>query len=426
MTYSDIMSYTKNLTLILLLVAGCASDSPTDHPYAIKSEYGVTDPEFQQTMGNLLGPPFLPGNTATTLLNGDQTFPAMLEAIESAERSITFETYIYWRGKIGEAFADALTKKAKAGVKVYVILDKFGTLQIDPEYIKKMRAAGARVVEYHPLRWYDVPWTIKFNNRTHRKLLVIDGKVGFTGGIGIADEWGGNAESAKVYRDTHYRIDGPVVSQLQAAFVDNWMEATGEVLHGDNFFPKVANAGDQWAQVFKSSPRGGSESMELMYCLSITAAKKNIRLATGYFVPDDLMKTTLVRARERGVSVQIIVPGETTDEKLVRFASIARWGELLKAGVEIYEYGPAMFHCKLMIVDDAWVSIGSANLDNRSFRLNDEANLNVLDPVFASEQIRIFEADLTKCEQILFKEWENRPLHRKATDSFLTIFGWLM
>jgi cardiolipin synthase len=244
--------------------------------------------------------------------------------------------------------------------------------------------------------------------------------------LGIADEWAGNAQSSKVYRDTHYRIDGPVVSQLQSAFAENWMETTGEVLLGNDFFPKIANAGTQRAQVFKSSPRGGSESMELMYFLSIAAAKKNIRLATGYFVPEDLMTRSLIRARQRGVSVQIIVPGRTTDEKLVRFASRARWGELLKAGVQIYEYGPAMYHSKLMIVDDAWVSIGSANLDNRSFRLNDEANLNVLDAQFASEQIRIFEADLMKSDQITYEKWMTVPPTGKAADSFLTIFGWLM
>lgn len=420
------MSRMKSLIVLLLVLTGCAHDSPTEHPYSITSEYSVSDPEFQRTMGSLLGPSFLPGNKATTLLNGDQTFPAMLEAIEAAERSITFETYIYWRGRIGESFADALARKAGQGVKVNVILDKIGALQIDPDYIKRMRAAGAKVIEYHPLRWYDIPWANKLNNRTHRKLLIIDGKVGFTGGIGIADEWAGNAESSKVYRDTHYRVDGPVVSQLQSAFVDNWMETTGEVLHGDDFFPKIENAGDQWAQVFKSSPHGGSESMELMYFLSIAAAKKNVRLATGYFVPDDLMKTTLIDARKRGVSVQILVPGKTTDEKLVRFASHARWGELLKAGVEIYEYGPAMYHCKLMIVDDAWVSIGSANLDNRSFRLNDEANLNVLDPHFAAEQIRIFDTDLTKTRRITYDQWSKRPLPKQLIDSFLTLFGWLM
>lgn len=412
--------------VILFVVSGCASDPPTEHPYEIKSKYGVADPAFQQTIGNLLGAPFVPGNSTTTLQNGDEIFPAMLDAIATAKETITFETYVYWKGEVGASFAAAFAERASQGVKVHVILDKFGADRIDPEYLKLMRKAGVEVVEYHPLRWYDIGWANKLNNRTHRKLLIIDGTLGFTGGVGIADEWMGKAETSKQYRDTHYRVRGPVVSQLQSAFVDNWMEATGIVLHGDEYFPKVANTGEQWAQVFKSSPRGGSESMELMYLLSMTAAARNIRLVTPYFVPDTLTIKTLISARRRGVSVQIIVPGATIDEKIVRSASRARWGELLKAGVEISEYGPAMLHSKLMIVDDAWVSIGSANLDNRSFRLNDEANLNVLDPLFAAEQIRIFDQDLAHSQYITFENWENRPPHSKAVESFVTFFGWLM
>jgi cardiolipin synthase len=382
-------------------------------------------------MGNLLGPPILGGNQTTTLLNGNQIFPPMLEAIRSAKKNINFETFVYWSGQLGAEFATALSDKARQGVKVHVIIDTIGSNRIDSKYVKQMTDSGVELVKYHPLHWWEIGYDVgfaedKINNRTHRKLLIVDGEVGFTGGAGIADEWIGDADSPDHWRDTHYMIKGPAVAQLQSAFVDNWMETTGRVLHGEDYFPPLPDAGQQWAQVFKSGPQGGSESMELMFLLSIAAAEKNIRLGSAYFVPDDLTRQALIDARKRGVSVQIIVPGPRIDVKIVRRASRARWGELLNAGVEIDEYQPTMYHCKLMIVDDRWVSIGSANLDNLSFRTNDEANLNVLDPPFAAEQIRIFDEDLQHARRISYEEWRGRPFGEKLMESTATMFGWLM
>ena len=405
---------------------GCADDKPTEHPYRVEHRHAIGSGEFERTVGNLLGPPLVAGNAVTTLVNGDQIFPPMLEAIRAAKRTIDFETYIYWRGEIGQKFTDALSERASNGVEVHVILDVVGSDKIDKQYVKRMRDAGAKVVEFHHLKLYDWTSAQKLNNRTHRKLLIVDGEVGFTGGVGIADEWAGNADSPKHYRDTHYQLQGSVVAQLQAAFADNWMGSTGEVIHGDAYFPELHDSGKLRAQVFKSSPQGGSESMELLYLLSMAAAEKNIRLGSAYFVPDDLTIRTLIDATKRGVSVQIIVPGKLIDEKVVRPASRARWGELLKAGVEIYEYQPTMYHSKQMIVDDAWVSIGSANLDNRSFRLNAEANLNVMDRDFAQEQIRVFEDDLAQCKQITYEQWQHRPANEKMFESFAAVFGWLM
>src|SRR5262245_14290952 len=325
----------------LLFGAGCPSDGPTDHPYRIVTEYTVGDEEFKRTIGNLLGPGLVGGNTIKTLVNGDQIFPAMLEAIRSARKTINFETYVYWSGTVGKQFTDALSERAANGVKVHVILDPIGSDRIDKKYIKQMRDAGVEVLEYHQLRLIDpAGWVNRLNNRTHRKLLIVDGKVGFTGGVGIADEWLGNAESDAHWRDNHYQVTGPIVWQLQAAFLDNWMEATGKVLHGDQYFPAIENAGGQWAQVFQSSPHGGSESMQLMYLLSIAAARKTVRISSAYFVPDDLTIQSLIDARERGVKVQIVVPGKKIDVRVVHPASRARWGKLLKAGVEIHEYLP--------------------------------------------------------------------------------------
>ena len=414
------------LAALIFALIGCTDDRPTELPYHVSHKYGVGDAEFQRTVGNLLGPPLVDGNSTTTLVNGQQIFPAMLEAIRGAKRTINFETYVYWRGKVGQEFTDALCDRASNGVKVHLVIDPCGSDKIDPNYLKRMRDCGIKVVEYHHLKWYDWTSAQKLNNRTHRKLLVVDGEVGFTGGVGIADEWDGNADSPDHWRDTHYKITGPAVAQLQAAFADNWMGSTGEVLDGDEYFPELKETGHHREQVFKSSPQGGSESMELLYLLSLASAQKNIRLCSAYFVPDDLTIRALLDARRRGVSVQIIVPGRRIDEKLVRRASRARWGELLKAGVEIYEYQPTMYHVKQMIIDGLWVSIGSANLDNRSFRLNAEANLNVMDRDFAQEQIRVFEDDLKQSKQITYEHWQHRSANQKMFESFATFFGWLM
>ena len=381
--------------------------------YVIEHRFGVDDPQFIRSMGQLLGPGLLPGNRIVALHNGDHIFPAMLKAIHSATKTITFETYIYWSGAIGQEFSDALCERARAGVKVHVLLDWAGSGKIDEQYLAALKQAGAEVERYHPIRWYSLA---KINNRTHRKLLVVDGIIGFTGGVGIADLWKGNAESKDTWRDSHFQLTGPAVAQMQAAFTDNWTKTRAKVLYGDDYFPTNQPAGDSLAQVFKSSQGEGSESVRLMYLLSIASAKKSIRLEAAYFVPDDLSVQTFVAARQRGVSIEIIVPGPHTDTKIVQSASRSRWGELLDAGVQIYEYQPTMYHCKVLIVDDLWVSVGSTNFDDRSFRLNDEANLNIYDAAFAKEQATVFENDKTKSRLMTRAEFKNRSGVRKVID----------
>jgi cardiolipin synthase len=410
------------LAIFFAAQPGCVQERPIY--YQISSKYTVHDPQFARTIGNLLGPALMPGNSVVSLPNGKQIFPAMLEAIRAAQKSITLETYVYWKGTIGKEFADALAERAHAGVKVFVLIDWFGGGKIDGDYIREMREAGAQVKQYHAFHWYDIDSWHNLDHRTHRKILVVDGVIGFTGGVGIADEWRGDADSPTHWRDNHYRILGPVVSQLQAAFIDNWMQTTGHVLQGDEFFPPIRPTGNQFAQMFKSSSTGGSENMELLFLLSVAAASDNIRMESAYFVPDSLTRKRLIEARKRGVKVQIIVPGAHIDEKIVRAASRAHWGELLKEGVEIYEFQPTMIHCKQLIVDDFWVSIGSANIDNRSFRINDEANLNVMDAPFAAEQIGLFDKDLKRCRQITYKLWQNRSLGEKIANAFSTLLEW--
>jgi cardiolipin synthase len=252
-------------------------------------------------------------------------------------------------------------------------------------------------------------------------LLVIDGRVGFTGGVGIAEQWTGHAQDTEHWRDLHYRVEGPVVAQMQAAFMDNWIKTSGVVLHGSDYFPELKPVGDEAAQMFMSSPNEGSESMRLMYLLSINAAEHSIRIENAYFVPDDLTIAALIDARKRGVAVSVLVPGTLIDTETVRKASRARWGKLLQAGVAIFEYQPTMLHCKLMIVDDLWVSIGSTNFDNRSFRLNDEANLNVYNRSFAQRQIEVFDEDLRHGKVYDYARWAARPWTDKVLEQLAAL-----
>lgn len=379
----------------------------------IVTDYGIADEQFARSMGSLLGPPLVAGNRVEDLQNGVEIFPSMLGAIRGAERTITFETYIYWSGSIGREFADALSERARAGVKVHVLLDWVGSGKMEADLLDDMRSAGIEIEKYHPPRWYTLS---KMTNRTHRKLLVVDGRIGFTGGVGIADVWQGNADSPEHWRDSHYRLEGPAVAQMQSAFIDNWLQVRAEVLHGNDYFPPLASVGRAHAQVFNSSPRGGTENVGLMYLLSIAAARESIRIASAYFVPDDLSVETLVAAARRGIPVEILLPGPIMDVKIVQKASRSRWGELLEAGIAIYEYQPTMLHCKVMVVDELWTSVGSTNFDNRSFRLNDETNLNVFDREFAREQSRIFDADKQLATRVTLDQWHSRPFYERVSE----------
>lgn len=386
----------------------------------VETLYGVTDAQYLRSMGVLLGPSIVEGNRVVHLENGDRIFPEMLKAIRSATRTITFETFIYWSGEVGKAFAEALSERAQAGVTVHVLLDWVGSAKMDLRLLDEMRKGGVEVERYHEPRWSN--WS-RMNNRTHRKLLVVDGRLGFTGGVGIADQWSGHAQDESHWRDSHFRVEGPVVAELQAVFMDNWIKATGRVLHGADYFPPLDEADSTSAQMFSSSPTGGSESMHLMYLLSIASAQRSILLSSAYFVPDHLAIGALVAAARRGVRIRIITPGRHIDTNIVRRASRARWGSLLEAGVEIHEYLPTMFHCKVMIVDEFLVSTGSTNFDNRSFRLNDEANLNVYDTGFAREMTEVFERDLQRARRITLEEWLRRPAVEKLIERAASSLG---
>ena len=379
----------------------------------VESFYNIADPQFSRSTSALLGPPFISGNNVIALSNGDEIFPQMLNAIRSAKITITFETFIYWTGTIGEEFSNALSERALAGVKVHVLLDWLGSVKMETLQIDKMREAGVQIERYHKPHWSQLG---RFNNRTHRKLLILDGKTGFTGGVGIADQWRGDARNPNEWRDSHFKITGPVVGQMQAVFMDNWIKANGQVLHNALYFPHLDTQGKLETQMFSSSPSGGSDSMQLMYLMAITASSKTIELSSAYFVPDQLTIQALLNAVQRGVQIRIITPGKHIDSKLTRRASRASWGKLLKANISISEYITTMYHCKIFIVDTLLVSVGSTNFDNRSFRLNDEANLNILNSDFAEQQLNIFNNDWSNSQPISYKQWANRPKKEKLLE----------
>ncbi|MEN3276817.1 MAG: cardiolipin synthase [Massilia sp.] len=411
---------TSILTLLVGFLALNFMPSEKQIETQLMRQYDVHDAQFRRSMGVLLGPPIIEGNRVEALLNGDQIFPAMLAAIRAAQHTITFETYIYWSESIGHEFSDALSERARAGVKVHLMLDFIGSMKMDDGAIQKMRDAGVQVQRYHKLAWWKLA---RLNNRTHRKLLIVDGTVGFTGGVGIADQWRGNAQDEHHWRDTHFRVEGPVVGQMQAVFTDNWTKATGVVLDGPLYFPPLKAVGKMPAQMFSSSPTGGSASMHLMYLMAITAARESIDLSASYFVPEELAIRALIAAAKRGVRVRIITPGKEIDAVVVRLASRERWGELLEAGIQIAEYQPTMYHAKALIVDRLMVSVGSTNFDNRSFSINDEANLNILDADFARAQAAVFEDDWRRARPISLAAWRDRPWTEKLSGEFASLLG---
>jgi len=385
----------------------------------IRVKYGPADPEFSAALGPLLGAEFVGGNSVETLLNGDEFFPVMLDDIRHAKKTITLETYIWSPGMVSDQFIAALTERARHGVKVHVMLDGMGTLKFTHDDRERLTSAGVQVLTYGRQHWYEIKPNI--NQRTHRKLLIIDGRIGFTGGMCIDDKWQGHAESPKVWRETEVRVTGPVVREMQAVFEANWLQTTSGLVLGAGYFPELERTGTTIAECFESGPGEHAESARLSYLMAIAAARKTIDITHAYFVPDDLAIETLLEARKRGVRIRVIVPA-INDSRFGRAASRSRWGRLLAAGVEFYRYTPAMLHAKTMIVDDLFVSVGSVNFDNRSFSINDEDALNVLDGSVARDFQRAFADDLKHCTPLTLREFENRPFYIKLADWFCGLF----
>jgi cardiolipin synthase len=385
----------------------------------IRVNYGPLDPSFANAMGPMTGADFTDGNDVTVLVNGDAFFPVMLQAIRGATKTITFENYIWSTGYISNLFIEALSERAKAGVKVHALLDGMGGLKLSRDDRARLRAAGVELYTYGREHWWQVKPNI--NHRTHRKLLIIDGKVGFTGGICIDDAWLGDAHAKNLWRESQIRVEGPAVRQMQAVFVHNWLQTTASLLLGDDYFPKLKKAGSSIAHCYKSGPGEGAQAARLGYLFAIASARKSIDIANAYFVPDDLAVDMLLEALARGVRVRIVVPAHN-DSKVGRAAARSRWGRLLAGGAEFYLYEPAMYHAKTMIVDDVLFTIGSANFDNRSFSINDEVTLTVLDRKVGAENLGIFAVDMKNSKRLTREEFEARPFYIKAADQICGLF----
>ena len=381
--------------------------------FGLDHEFPVDSPEFAATVAGASGAPFLAGNALEILNNGDAFYPPMLAAIRGAEASITIEAYIYWAGDIGREFAEALADRAKSGLPVKILLDAIGSSTIGTEILALLDAGGCHVAWYNPIRWYTLG---RFNNRTHRKSLIVDGRIAFTGGAGIADHWRGNARGPDEWRDIQVRLEGPAVVPLQTGFAHNWQQTTGELISGERYYPDVDPAGPLAVQTLLSSPEIGASSVRTMYYLSIVCARQSIYIANPYFVPDPVAIETLIEAKRRGVDVRIMVSGIRNDNWLARYNSVRLFGRLLAAGIEIQEFNRTMLHQKTMVVDRRWVTVGTTNFDNRSFDHNEESNVSVFDRRLAQQLHDIFLADLNGCERVTMGAWAKRGVWSRAQE----------
>jgi len=398
--------------------AGCSyifSEKRTSYQY--EPTYGVASAQFRLSL-EALGSSLVGGNAAALCENGDGCFAAMLEAIAGAQKSVNLEVYIFGHDATASRFAEALAERARAGVEVRLLVDSFGS-SLGP-LKDRMTAAGAKVFEYKPLRVYSI---FRVGNRTHRRILTVDGMIGFTGGIGLDDRWKGNAGNPKEWRDTMVRVEGPVVAQLQRTFLEDWVHTTGEVLHGDSQFPRIPPAGARLAQAVASSRTDQSSRAKLTFYMAIQAARERIWIENAYFVPDHQIREGLVHAAARGVDVKVIVPGKYIDVPSVRQASRFHYGELLDGGVQIFEYQPTMMHNKVMVVDSIWTTIGSINFVNRSMSKNAEVSVTVYDQEFAAEVERMVERDLARCEVLSKQAWKKRGLLPRIGEVFFWLFS---
>jgi cardiolipin synthase A/B len=381
--------------------------------YGLDHEFGVESDEFLRTVSGATGMVFIAGNKIALMNNGDEFYPAMLEAIDRAEASVTIEAYIYWAGDIGRRFARALARRAKAGVSVKILLDAVGSASIGSEILETLEAGGCQLAWYNRIQWYSLG---RFNHRTHRKSLIVDGRIGFTGGAGIADVWSGHAQDAQHWRDMQIRLEGPAVVPLQTGFAGNWLQTTGELITGDRYYPPDDRSGPLSALTLMSSPETGTSTVRTMYYLSIVCARKSIYIANPYFVPDAIAVETLIDAKRRGVDVRIMVAGAHNDNWLARQNSVMLFGRLLEAGVEVLDYNRTLLHHKTMVVDGVWSTIGTTNFDNRSFAHNEESNVCIYNRALARRLQETFLADMKDCDRLSFETWRKRGMWSRAQE----------
>ena len=404
------------LFLTLMLLLGCAGPTPITKIDPMI----VGEATFFPTIAAHTDAPIIGGNKIDVLLNGEQTFPAMLKAIRGARKSITYAQYLYQDGAIAYELAEAFAERCRAGLTVKLLLDSHGGGKIPEDIPQLLTDSGCQLEWFRRVRLFQfiTPWELlNYNYRNHRRILVIDGTLGFTGGLGVAEEWTGDGRTDGKWRDTDVRIEGPIVQQLQAAFVESWRDTTGHILGGDLYFPALKPVGKVNAQIVKSSPLGGTYESYMLLLLSISSARKSIHLSNPYFLPDERMQEALLDAVKRGVSVVVLTPGKI-DHKLVYWASRRGFEPLLLGGIQIYEYQAALMHAKTMVVDGIWAHVGTTNLDNRSFALNEEINLIAYDHAVAGELEKAFADDLKYSKKLTYEAWKARPWREKFLELF--------
>lgn len=402
---------------ILVALLALAQDQTT---IKVESAYAASDPAFPAYLAALVGADETSGNTYKILTNGDQIFPAMLDAITHASRRISFETYIYEKGRIGERFTEALEAAARRGVRVNLVVDAMGSNKIPAEWTERLRTAGAQIGEFGQPRWYTLE---EVNYRTHRKILVIDGSVAFTGGVGVGDHWEGHAEDREHWRDTMVRIEGPLARLIEGTFNENFVETLGPVKPIlDPPGPDTPHGLDSAFQL-RSSPTGGGNDLKRLYLLAIGAARQTLDICSPYFITDESSQWAIAQAARRGVRIRVLVEGDITDAKPVKYSSRDAYETLMSEGIAIYEFQPTMMHTKVMIVDGVWSMFGSANFDNRSLELNDEMNVAVSEPALARGFLQDFEHDLTRSRRLDPATWARRPPLDKMRERFWSYFG---
>ena len=413
---------TARVLLLSSWLAGCAS---TPAPLTVPS-MRIDDPAFRTSLEAFAGAPILGDNRVDILLNGEETFPALLDAIRSAEHTITFEAYIFHEGKVADQIVGAFVERCKAGVRVAILLDAHGADGLPERYIQNLRDAGCKLVsDFRPLRLWSLERT---NKRNHRRIMVIDGRVGFTGGYGVDDTWSGNGRTEGRWRETNVRLQGPIVQNLQEAFVEHWREATSVLLGGKDYFPYppvTVKDVPVLAQVVRSSPLQGNDAMYRVFLQAISSARTSILISTPYLLPGEQLTEALLDAVKRGVRVRVLIPSVVKSsgvEFVTQASQREAFGALLDGGVQLHEYSPALLHTKMMIIDGTWATVGSTNLDNRSMAMNDELNVMFYDRTIAKRLEEIFAADVAYSHKVSREQLENREWLHRALGVLLSPF----
>jgi cardiolipin synthase len=406
------------IVAVLMVIAAGLLIAQDQETLRVRTSIAAEDPRFPAYLAKLSGHPLTAGDRYTVLTDGPATFAAMLAAIDGAKHRVAFEGYVYnSKSAIGRRFSAAFEAAARRGVEVRLVFDSVGAAVSDEDN-KKLEQAGCQIGWYNPVRSLAIE---EVNYRTHRKALIVDGDVAFIGGIGIDDQWAQSTEKEPMWRDTHVEIRGPAATDVEAAFNENWIE-TGGIVEPD-VLPHEPKQGPAQSIVVWSSPEGGTNALKLMYLLAVAAARTSIDIESPYLITDESTRWSLADARRRGVRVRMLVEGDITDEKIVKFAGRAHYKQFMEQGIEIYEYQPAMMHAKVLVVDDVLSIVGSANFDNRSFELNDELNVAVFDRAVAARLLVDFERDLSRSKRLDLQSWRSRPLYVRARERAWSLFG---